>query len=52
MPSLEMFNFERADEYRKQVMEEDKKGGKEVTKKGDKKKGAGGTKGKSKIDKA
>lgn len=43
-----MFNFERADEYRKQVMEEDKKN-KEPTKRGDKKKT---TKGKTKVDKA
>jgi len=47
IPSLEMFNFERADEYRKQVLEEEKK--KEPSSKKDKKKA---TKGKSKVDKA
>ena len=48
MPSLEMFNFERADEYRRQGIEEEKKG-KDAGKKQDRSKT---TKGKTKIDKA
>jgi len=43
-----MFNFERADEYRKQAHEEEKKG-KDASKKTDKGKT---TKGKTKVDKA
>ncbi len=47
LPSLEIFNFEKADEYRKQVLEEEKKGAD-----GGRKDGKKTTKGKSKVDKA
>lgn len=47
IPSLEIFNFEKAEEYRKQVLEEEKKGGGK-----DKQDAKKTTKGKSKVDKA